>query len=85
MSRRMAADPQWQRIARHVFACGLVMTLMFVVMGALAVPDDAPLHPWFGLLQRLVLVVWFPCTILVSIRLLRVANAAGEPNRLSGT
>jgi len=40
-------------------------------MAGLAVPEGGALHPWFGLLQRVVLAVWFPCTFLLSLRLLR--------------
>jgi hypothetical protein len=33
------------------------------------------LHPWLGLLQRVVLAVWFPCVIVLALRLLRVARS----------
>jgi len=80
MSRRMAGDPKWRPVASYALACGVTMVLSFLLIGALAVRDDAPLHAWAGLMQRLVLAVWFPCTIVLAIRLLRVAGAAREPN-----
>ena len=46
----------------------------FVAMGALAIPDTAPLHPYAGLAQRVVIVgVTFPCLVLLATRLHRVA------------
>jgi hypothetical protein len=39
------------------------------------IPDDAPLHDWAGLAQRLiVLVLLFPARIVLAVRLLRVAT-----------
>jgi hypothetical protein len=52
---------------------------MFVAFGVLVGPDDAPLHPWAGLAQRVVLAVWFPCMIVLALRLLRVTRAAEAP------
>lgn len=41
----------------------------------LVMPDDAPLHDWAGLAQRLlILVVLFPCRIVLSLRLLQVES-----------
>jgi len=80
MSRRMAADPQWQRIAGYALVCGVAVVLLFLLIGALAVRDNAPLRAWAGLLQRFVLVAWFPCTIALAVRLLRVAKAACDRN-----
>jgi hypothetical protein len=38
-------------------------------------PDDAPLHEWAGLAQRIViLAVLFPARIVLSLRLLRLAG-----------
>jgi len=76
LSRRMSRDPAWQNLANYALASGIVIVVLFLAMAILAVPDDAPLHAWFGLLQRVVLVVWFPCTIVLALRLLRVAQTA---------
>jgi hypothetical membrane protein len=77
-SRRMPADPIWRGLARYALASGITMVVLFVVIGAFAVPVDAPLHVWAGLLQRIVLAVWFPCTIILAVRLRNVARAAGQ-------
>jgi hypothetical protein len=48
---------------------GVAVLLLFVTIGLLAVDDAAPLHPWAGLLQRILCAVWFTCTIVLAIRL----------------
>ena len=43
-------------------------------MGALVIPDDAPLHDWAGLAQRIVVLVFlFPARIALGIRLFRTS------------
>ena len=37
---------------------------------------DDPLHLWWGLFQWVLLAVWLPCTVVLALRLLRVARAA---------
>jgi len=74
ISRRMSRDPVWQSLATYALASGIAILALFVVMAAFAVPEDGPVHAWFGLLQRVVLAVWFPCTIVLAVRLLGVAN-----------
>lgn len=51
----------------------IVILLLFVTLGWFALADDAPLHPWAGLLQRVVCAVWFTCTIVFAVRLRRLA------------
>ena len=75
LSRRLARDPRWRSLALYTRAAGALSVAGFVVMGVLVMPDDAPLHDWAGLAQRaLILVVLFPCRILLSMRLLQVAG-----------
>jgi len=75
LSRRCAADPRWRNIAGWMLAAGVLGALSFPLMGALVIPDDAPLHDWAGLAQRLiVLVLLFPARIALAIRLLRVSH-----------
>ena len=51
------------------------LRLSFPLMGALVIPDDAPLHDWAGLAQRFILLVLlFPARIALAIRLLRVSH-----------
>lgn len=72
MSRRMKDDARWRDLSTYALASGVTMVILFVVQGPLAIPDTAPLHEWAGLLQRITVLVWFACTILLSLRLLRI-------------
>ena len=75
LSRRLARDPRWHGLALYTLAAGAAMVAGFVVMGSAVVPEGAPLHDWAGLAQRiLVLGVLFPCRVLLSVRLLRLAR-----------
>ena len=78
MSRRMARDPRWQSVATFALVTGIAMLVLFLVGGGLVRPPGAPLHPWFGLFQWILLAVWFPCTVVLALRLLRLARAAGS-------
>lgn len=75
LSQRLRRDPAWRDLAGYTLVAGIVAAAGFVVMGAVVMPDDAPLHDWAGLAQRLVvLLVLFPCRVLLSVRLLRVTR-----------
>ncbi|WP_328991479.1 DUF998 domain-containing protein [Kribbella sp. NBC_01245] len=74
VSRRVARDPKWRSLAMYSLVTGIVAFTGFLAGGGLVMPDDAPLHDWAGLYQRvLVVAVLFPCRILLSVRLLQVA------------
>ena len=75
LARRMADDPAWRGLSAYTRACGMVMLALFPVMGFLAMPPGAPLHEVAGLLQRLVLLAWFPCVVVLSLRLLAATRA----------
>jgi hypothetical membrane protein len=77
LSRRLAGDPQWRGLANYSLATGLVMIALFVAQLALARSPDAPLGPWAGLVQRVTTTVWFACTIVLGLRLRRVAADPG--------
>jgi hypothetical membrane protein len=75
LSRRMVRDPRWSTLAGYTLAAGTTAFAAFIAAGTLVMPDDAPLHPWAGLVQRaLIVVVLFPCRIVLSFRLLRIAR-----------
>lgn len=73
LSRRMAADPLWQDLSAYVLGTGLVMLALFIVVGGFAIDEGAPLHRWAGLLQRVLVTVWFVCLLVVARRVLRLA------------
>lgn len=75
LSRRIASDARWRGIAAYTLGAGLVALAGFLAGGALVMRDDAPLHDWFGLYQRvLLLAVIFACRIVLSLRLLRIST-----------
>jgi hypothetical membrane protein len=76
LSRRLRQDERWRELAAYLAVAGALGLVGFVLMGALVIPDGAPLHDWAGLGQRiLVLAVLFPARILVAARLLSVGAA----------
>jgi Protein of unknown function (DUF998) len=79
VSRRLAADPRWRHLARYALVTGITVVALFVVIRVLVVPEEAPLHAWAGLAQRIVLAVLFPCIVVLALRLLRLTRAADAP------
>ena len=79
MSRRMARDPRWKGLATYALATGIATLLLLLAGAGLVRASDAPLHPWWGLFQWIMLAVWLPCTVVLARRLLRVATAADVP------
>jgi hypothetical membrane protein len=77
LSARLRRDPRWRSIAGYTLVAGAVAATAFVAMAVFALPEQAPLHAWTGLLQRvLLLLVLFPCRIVLAVRLLRTSAPA---------
>ena len=74
LSRRMTADPLWQDLSAYVLGTGCVMLVLFVLVGGFAIGEGTPLHRWAGLLQRVLVVVWFSCLVVVARRFLQLAR-----------
>jgi hypothetical protein len=73
LSRRLGQDSRWSDLSSYAAVAGVIAVAGFVVMGTLVIPDDAPLHEYAGLGQRLlILVVVFPCRIALAARMLRL-------------
>jgi len=69
---RMAHDPAWRGLVRWTLAAGIACTAAFILMPLLAIPENAPLHEWAGLLQRAtILLALFPARVALSRRLLQ--------------
>jgi hypothetical membrane protein len=75
-SRRMSADRQWRDLSTYAMATGIAMLVLFIALGLFAIDDGTPLHPWAGLLQRVLCGVWFILLIVLAIRLRQVATHA---------
>ena len=73
-SRRMSADGQWRGLSRYTMATSVAMLVLFIALGFFAIDDGTPLHPWAGLLQRVLCAVWFTLLIVLAVRLRRVAR-----------
>jgi hypothetical membrane protein len=78
LSRRMAVDADWRDLATYTLITGTAVLVLFVVLGLFAIDEQAPLHAWAGLLQRVVCVIWFTCMIVLARRALRVAAVVGS-------
>ncbi len=75
MSQRMARDPRWRSLATYALATGIAVLVLLPVGLGLVLPSGAPFHAWFGLFQGILLfAVWFPCMIVLALRLLRVSR-----------
>ena len=74
-SRRMTSDPSWRSLATYTLATGIAIVVLFLAVGGLASTPEAPLFRWFGLTQRVLLAVWYPCLIILAVRLLRIPRA----------
>ena len=72
----LRSDLRWRDLVPYTMITSVALAILFGVLAALAIPDSGPLHPWAGLLQRLVLAVWFPCHVVLAARLRKVARAA---------
>jgi hypothetical membrane protein len=75
LSRRLAKDPRFRAVANYTAVSGVLALIGFVVLGRFAIPDDAPMHDYAGLVQRLIiLLVTFPCLVTLGVRLHRKAR-----------
>ena len=68
-SRRMIADPRWRDLATYTMSTGITVLVLFVAVGFFAIEDGTPLHPWAGLIQRVLCGVWFACLIVLARRI----------------
>jgi hypothetical membrane protein len=74
LSRRIAADPRWRDLSAYVLATGIVMLLLFIVVGFFGIEEGTPFHAWVGFLQRVLVAVWFVCLLVMARRMLRFAR-----------
>ena len=68
-SRRLATDSRWRDLATYTMYSGIAVLVLFVAVGFFAIDEGTPLHPWAGLLQRVLCAVWFVWMIVLAVRL----------------
>jgi hypothetical protein len=73
LSRRMAGDRRWQSLATYALATGTAIVILFFALFVLLGSPDAPLSMWVGLVQRVTIVFWFAGTVVLALRLRRIA------------
>ena len=73
LSRRMSADARWRSLSAYVLASGIAMLILFIIVGGFAIEEGTPFHPWVGLLQRILVGVWFACMMVIARRAQRLA------------
>ena len=73
-ARRMSADRRWRDLSTYTMTSSIAILVLFIALGFFAIDDGTPLHPWAGLLQRVLCAVWFTLLIFLAIRLRRIAR-----------
>ena len=72
---RVARDPAWRSLTVFLVAVAVALVVGNVLMARLVIPDDAALHEWAGLGQRILVVgLLFPARIALSSRLIRTGR-----------
>jgi len=56
ISFRVARDPSWRSLRAFLVAVAVALVVGNVLMVRLVIPDDAALHEWAGLGQRILVV-----------------------------
>ena len=74
LSRQFVHDARWRSLAAYTLTTGIALLVMVPLNGFLAEMAQAPLHPWSGLIQRAILVVWLLCLVTLALRLRRVGR-----------
>lgn len=78
LAGRLEKDPAWRPLSQTIRSAGVALIVLFVVIGALARAEGAPLHEYLGLFQWGYLAVWFPTLIVLGRRLLEQGAGAGR-------
>jgi hypothetical membrane protein len=74
-SRQFVAEPRWRDLATYTMASGTAVVVLFVMAGLLAIREGTPLHPWAGLIQRVVCGTWFACVIVLASRIRALSSS----------
>ena len=78
----MRNDARWRSLAFYSLVTGILILVLFLVFGSVAQSQTSPLHGLTGLFQGAMANIWFVCTFIVALRLLRIAHPlAGSRSR----
>lgn len=69
LSRRLSGDGHWRGLAAYTRDSGIVMLVLFILVGFFAIAPGTPLHPWAGLIQRILCAVWFAWMITLAVKI----------------
>jgi hypothetical membrane protein len=70
----MRNDPRWRSLAYVSLATGILVLALFLVFGSIAQSKTSPFHDLTGLFQGVMANIWFLCTFIVALRLLKLAR-----------
>lgn len=74
ISFALSRRAEFRTLAVPIRVAGILMLVSNPVMILLVIPDDAPLHEWAGLAQRIIVLgLLFPARLALSYQLLRLA------------
>lgn len=74
LGRGMTQDSRWHSLAGYARTTGIAILVVIPIHSLLALPESAPLHPWWGLLNWSALALWVTCTAVLGGRLLHLAR-----------
>ncbi|MGQ0715952.1 MAG: DUF998 domain-containing protein [Pseudonocardiales bacterium] len=74
VSRRMARDPRWRNLASYALATGFALLAAIPAGVLLGIPPGGPPQPWSGLASWALATIWFTCTVVLALRLVRVTR-----------
>lgn len=77
ISRRMAHDPPWRRLATYTLGTGIAMILALPAGVLAGIPPGSTPRPFSGLASWALAAIWFVGTIVLALRLRRVVTTAG--------
>jgi cytochrome b len=63
----MNADVRWRGYAAYSLWSGILVLILFVIVGFFALDNGAPLHEWTGLIQRVLVAVWLAWMIVLAL------------------
>jgi hypothetical protein len=74
LSRRLRGDPAWSDLANYTLLTALVVFGLFVTIAFYAIDEATPLHAWTGVIQRILVIVWFTWVVVAARRLRHIDN-----------